>query len=93
MILGRVGRIGRHVWHMPANTNLAFREFGIVLFFAAVGLDAVQKFFATVFSSTGLQWLLAGTCVTMVPLLLVGSFARTGWKMNFMDLTACWPAA
>jgi putative transport protein len=38
LILGRVGRIRRQVWHMPVNTNLAFREFGIALFFAAVGL-------------------------------------------------------
>jgi putative transport protein len=44
LILGRIGRIGRQVWHMPANTNLAFREFGIALFFAAVGLSAGAKF-------------------------------------------------
>jgi putative transport protein len=87
LVVGRVGRIGRLVWHMPANTNLAFREFGIALFFAAVGLAAGAKFFATVFSATGLQWLLAGVAVTVVPLLLVGSFARVVWKMNFMDLS------
>ena len=72
LILGRVGRIRRQVWHMPANTNLAFREFGIALFFAAVGLGAGAKFFATVFSANGLQWLLAGACVTVLPLLIAG---------------------
>jgi putative transport protein len=87
LLLGRVGRIRRQVWHMPVNTNLAFREFGIALFFAAVGLAAGAKFFATVFSATGLQWLLAGACVTILPLLLVGIFARTVLKMNFMDLS------
>lgn len=87
LILGRVGRIGRQVWHMPVNTNLAFREFGIALFFAAVGLGAGAKFFATVFSATGLQWLLAGACVTVLPLLLIGILARVVWKMNFMDLS------
>ena len=87
LILGRVGRIGRQVWHMPANTNLAFREFGIALFFAAVGLGAGAKFFATVFSATGLQWLLAGACVTVLPLVLIGMFARAVLKMNFMDLS------
>ena len=76
LILGRIGRIGPHVWHMPVNTNLAFREFGIALFFAAVGLSAGPKFFATVFTTTGLQWLLAGVCVTVLPILLVGIFAR-----------------
>lgn len=87
LLLGRVGRIGRQVWHMPVNTNLAFREFGIALFFAAVGLNAGTKFFATAFSATGLQWLLAGLVVTMLPLLIVGIFARVVLKMNFMDLS------
>lgn len=87
LILGRVGRIGRQVWHMPVNTNLAFREFGIALFFAAVGLNAGTMFFETVFSATGLQWLAAGIAVTMLPLLVVGVFARVVLKMNFMDLS------
>jgi putative transport protein len=87
LILGRIGRIGRQVWHMPVNTNLAFREFGIALFFAAVGLQAGEKFFATAFSPLGLHWLLAGLCVTILPLLLVGLFARGVWRMNFMDLS------
>jgi putative transport protein len=87
LILGRVGRIGHQVWHMPMNTNLAFREFGIALFFAAVGLSAGPKFFATVFSATGLQWLIAGACVTVVPLVLVGVVARVVWKMNYLDLS------
>jgi putative transport protein len=85
LVLGRIGRIGPLVCHMPVNANLAFRDFGIALFFAAVGLDAGPKFFATVFSVTGLQWLLAGACVTIIPLFLVGFFAcRAG--MNFMDV-------
>ncbi len=87
LLLGRIGRIGRQVWHMPTNTNLAFREFGIALFFAAVGLGAGAKFFETVFTATGLYWLLAGFCVTVLPILLVGIFARAVWKVNFMDLS------
>jgi putative transport protein len=87
IILGRIGRIRRQVWHMPANTNLAFREFGIVLFFATVGLEAGAKFFATVFSTIGLQWLLAGAGVAVLPLLLAGCFARRVWKLNFIDIS------
>lgn len=87
LILGRIGHFRRLVWHMPVNTNLAFREFGIALFFAAVGLTAGEKFFATVFSPIGLQWLLAGACVTILPILLVGIFARVVLKMNFLDLS------
>lgn len=87
LLLGRIGRIGGQVWHMPENTNLAFREFGIALFFAAVGLAAGERFFETVFSTTGLQWLLGGLAVTVIPLLLAGLFARFVWKINYLDLS------
>ena len=87
LVLGRIGRIGPHVWHMPANTNLAFREFGIALFFAAVGLSAGTKFFQVAFSSTGIYWLLAGLSVTVLPLLLTGIIGRTILKLNFIDLS------
>jgi putative transport protein len=87
LVIGRFGRIGRLVSHMPVNANLAFREFGIALFFAAVGLAAGPKFFASVFSSNGLLWLGAGLCVTILPLLLAGLFARAVLKMNFTVLS------
>jgi putative transport protein len=87
LVLGRIGRIGRLVWHMPANVNLAFREFGIALFFAAVGLAAGAKFFSTVFSPMGALWLFAGLLITVPPLLVVGVFARAVLKMNFMALS------
>jgi putative transport protein len=87
LVLGRVGRIGRLVCHMPVNANLAFREFGIALFFAAVGLAAGPKFFASVFSANGLLWLGAGLCVTILPLLLAGLIARGVMKMNFTALS------
>jgi putative transport protein len=87
LVLGRIGRIGPHVWHMPTNTNLAFREFGIALFFAAVGLSAGSSFFQTVFSSTGIYWLIAGLSVTVLPLLLVGILGRVLLKLNFIELS------
>ena len=87
LVLGRLGRIGRLVLHMPANVNLAFCEFGIALFFAAVGLTAGAKFFSTVFSPVGALWLFAGLLVTVPPLLAVGVFARALLKLNFMALS------
>jgi AspT/YidE/YbjL antiporter-like protein len=86
LILGRVGRIGRVAFYMPIGTNLAFREFGIALFFAAVGLAAGPTFFATVFGRTGLLWLGVGLCVTVLPLLIAGVFARIALHMNFSVL-------
>jgi putative transport protein len=44
IILSRIGRIGPLVWYMPASANVAFRELGIVLFLACVGLKAGGNF-------------------------------------------------
>jgi putative transport protein len=87
ILLSRMGRLGRVVFRMPVNSNLAFREFGIALFFASVGLSAGAKFFSAVFSSSGLAWLLTGIAVTVVPLIAVGIFARRVWKMDFLTLS------
>lgn len=84
ILVSRVGRIGPLVWHMPLNANLAFREFGIALFFASVGLMAGPQFFDVVFSARGAIWLASGICITMLPILLVGWLALVIWKMNFV---------
>jgi putative transport protein len=87
LVLGRIGRIGKLVCYMPENANVAFRDFGIALFFAAVGLESGANFFSTAFSLTGVKWLLAGAAVAIIPVLLVGIVARMIWRMNFMDLS------
>ena len=74
------------VWHMPANTNTAFRELGIALFLAAVGLGAGPKFVATIVSREGMLWAAGAVVVTTVPLLLVGAIARKWLRMNFIDI-------
>lgn len=86
IILGRIGRIGRLVWYMPAGANLALRELGIILFLACVGLKAGSKFVPTLMSPQGLTWLAAGFCITLLPLLMVGLIARITLKMNFVTL-------
>jgi putative transport protein len=83
IFLGSIGRIGPLVMHLPRSANLAFREFGIVLFLAAVGLRAGDNFFETAFTSQGLRWLLIGICITIIPPLTVGIIARGVLKLNF----------
>ena len=87
IILSRVGRIGSLVWYMPANANTAFRELGIVLFLACVGVKAGEKFFSTVFTNEGLLWLIGGFVITVLPLLVVGIIARALLKMNFTAIS------
>jgi putative transport protein len=87
IVLSRLGHIGNLVWHVPHNANIAFRELGITLFLAAVGLIAGEKFFASVFSHTGMLWLICAACTAMIPLIAVGAFARSALKLNFTTIS------
>ncbi|HEX3132931.1 MAG TPA: putative transporter [Planctomycetota bacterium] len=87
IILGRAGSIGRLIWHMPAVANHSFRELGIALFLACVGLKAGPAFFDTVATTTGAWWLGIGLVITMVPLLIVGGFAMSVLRMNYLPVS------
>ncbi|MGL5018607.1 MAG: putative transporter, partial [Luteolibacter sp.] len=87
ILMGRLGKIGPLVIHMPINANTAFRELGIIFFLACVGLGAGGKFVETAFSATGLQWMALGALVTTLPLLVIGVIARKWLKMNYLTLS------
>lgn len=75
LVLGRLGRTGSFVWHMPYSGNLLLRQFGLVLFFAGVGTRAGHAFLETLTQSGGLAILGAGavvTCVTALAMLWIG---------------------
>ncbi len=86
ILLSRLGKCGPLVWHMPANTNLAFRELGMALFLSCVGLGAGPKFLATVVSRDGLLWAVSAMVVGVVPPMLAGILARRWLKLNFLDI-------
>jgi putative transport protein len=86
LALGRIGHIRGLVWHMPLNANHAFREFGVALFFAALGLAAGDQFFAAVTSAHGLVWLATGLVTTLAPLIAIAVWSRIVEKMNFVTL-------
>jgi putative transport protein len=56
ILLARVGNIGRLVWYMPGNVNYVFRELGIILFLACVGLKSGSQFVSTLLSPSGLLY-------------------------------------
>ncbi len=87
IILSRLGQIGPVVFYMPANANLALREMGIVLFLACVGLKSGARFVPTLLSPDGITWLIAGFCITLIPILIVGVIARLFLKMNYIALS------
>ncbi len=84
--LSRLGRLGPLVWYMPMSANYMLREVGIVLFLAAVGLRAGDRFVSTLVAGPGLQWMAYGALITVVPILLVGIYARAVLKLNYLTL-------
>lgn len=86
ILLSFIGRLGPLIWYMPKNTNLMFREVGISLFLAGVGLKAGDKFFQTLTQGPGLYWMLGGVLITFLPLVVVAVVARVRFKLNFMPL-------
>ena len=86
ILLARVGNIGGLVWYMPGNVNYAFRELGIILFLACVGLKSGSQFVNTLLSPSGLLWLVCGAAITIVPILAVGIFGRAVLKLNYMTI-------
>ena len=61
-------------------------EIGISLFLASVGITSGGRFAETVFSGEGLLWVGMGFTITLLPLLIIGFFARKFLKMNYFSL-------
>ena len=89
--LSQLGNIGSVVWYMPVAANQLFRDFGLAVFLACVGLQSGDHFVDRLAHGRGLELVVWGAVVTVVPVLLVGWLARRVLKMNFITL-AGWVA-
>lgn len=68
------------------SANLMLREVGICSFLACVGLGAGGGFVDTIVNRGGYIWIVYGFLITVIPLLIVGTFARGKMKMNYLTL-------
>ncbi len=83
-----IGRFGPHfhlVTYTTTSANLMLREVGIALFLAAVGIGAGDGFIDAIVNG-GYRWIGYGAIITILPLLVVGFFARVVLKMNYYTL-------
>ena len=67
------------------SANMMIREIGISLFLAAVGLGAGNGFVDAI-AGGGYWWILYGFLITVLPLLLVGAFARKAMKLDYFSI-------
>ena len=83
-----IGRFGPHfhlVTYTTMSANLMLREVGLAMFLAAVGIGAGDGFVDAIVSG-GYKWIGYGVIITVLPLLIVGLFARLKLKMNYYTL-------
>ena len=83
-----IGRFGTH-WHLITYTtlsaNLMLREVGLAMFLASVGLASGNGFVEAVVGG-GYIWLLYALIIAIVPLLIIGLFARLYCKMDIFTI-------
>lgn len=83
-----VGRFGPHfhlVTYTTMSANLMLREVGLAMFLAGVGIGAGDGFIDAIING-GYRWVGYGVIITVVPILIVGLFARLRLKMNYYTL-------
>lgn len=86
ILLSRYGYKLSIISYTTPSANLMLRELGIVLFLASVGLTAGEKFIPTLMSGEGFIWMGYGAIITLVPLIIVGLYARIRMKRNYLEI-------
>ncbi len=86
ILLSKYGYRFSMISYTTPSANLMLREIGIVLFLASVGIKSGEKFIPTLMSGDGFIWMSYGAIITLVPILIIGFFARIVLKKNFFEI-------
>ena len=83
-----IGRFGPHyglVTYTTMSANLMLREVGLAMFLAGVGIGAGEGFVEAIVGG-GYRWIGYGFMITVLPMMIVGLYARLKLKMNYYTL-------
>ncbi len=86
ILISRFGYKYKLVTYTTASANLMLREIGITVFLACVGIGAGEGFVDTIIYGGGLSWVGYGFIITFLPLIIIGSVARSVYKVNYFTL-------
>ncbi len=82
ILVGRFGFKLKLVAYTTNSASMMIRDIGLVLFLASVGIKAGGNFVETVMNG-GLQYVLFGFLITIIPLIIMGIVARMYYKQNY----------
>lgn len=83
ILVGSIGPRFHLVSYTTRSASLMLRQLGLSLYLACLGLDAGKDFFHVVVRPEGLLWIGVGFCITIIPILIVGSIALRTNKLDF----------
>ncbi|MCQ2965763.1 MAG: putative transporter [Alphaproteobacteria bacterium] len=86
LLLSYRGSLGRMVFFTPSIVLSAFKDLGLILFLAVVGLSSGAYFFNLICSFLGLSMIGLGILITALPMMAVGVFMRYYKKMNYLTI-------
>lgn len=87
LLISRFGGISFIHSYINNGAIYFMKDFGICLFFAAVGIHAGEGFYENFIKYNGWTWLLYGSAVTFIPLILMVIIGRVFMKINFLQLS------
>jgi len=85
LVLSRIGKTGPILWTMTGAANQLIRQFGLILFLAAVGTGAGARIVDT-FKEYGFELFAYGAAITILPMFLSGLLGKWFFKMNLLTL-------
>lgn len=86
LLLGWQRKTGPFHWVMPVSANLVLRNFGLTLFLAVVGLSSGATFAATI-AQNGLLYLLLGSAIVSLLVMVTMAIALLAFKLPFDSVT------
>ncbi|SHG76251.1 putative transport protein [Flavobacterium fluvii] len=86
LFISRYGGVG--VIHSYINNGAIhfMKDFGICLFFAAVGIKAGHGFYDNFIENNGMIWIYYGCYITFIPLTILVLISRFMFKLNFYQM-------
>lgn len=86
LLISRYGGISFIHSYINNGAIYFMKDFGICLFFAAVGIHAGDGFYENFVKYNGWMWLLYGSAITFIPLILMVIIGKYFMKINYLQL-------
>lgn len=86
LLISRYGGISFIHSYINNGATYFMKDFGICLFFAAVGIHAGEHFYENFIEYNGWLWMLYGSAITFIPLIVMVIVGKFFMKINFLQL-------